>query len=92
MPFSSWAPQSAKAETATRHEVTQCLGDDHLSGLTEAHRPCAGVHHDAGGVPVGELHLPEVDAGADLHPDLTDTLDGRRGEPNGRSRLIEQSE
>ena len=59
-----------EAEARAAHEVADAAGDEDLAGACQAHSPCCGMHVDPAQLPFEHLALADVDAGANLDPEL----------------------
>jgi hypothetical protein len=67
-------------------------GDEHLAGLAHRHDPGPGIDCQASELRPHHLGLAEMDAGADLEPQLPDALARVVRAPDRVRRLVEHRE
>ena len=66
-------------EARAGDRVAERRGHQHLTGLPDPHHPGRDVHREPADLPLHQLGLAEMGAGANLDPELADGVDDRAG-------------
>src|SRR5262249_28052549 len=81
-----------EGEAGARDEILDRARDEHFSRLGVRSDPGAGVHGDAGDLPVDELAFAGVQARADLEPQVAHCPGDRPCAPDRTGRTVERRE